>query len=146
MSKIKLRIWHCCFRSFIVCSLSHISTRATNVPSNRRCYTPIMKLLLAAMFMAAFSYFDSKGILTDHIPVKINTISKFTFTTRIQDPTSKPASASQSPQQARAAVGSPTRVWRYVIIGSAIIILALVGVIALYRLKRYIEARNTAGR
>ncbi len=39
-------------------------------------------------------------------------------------------------------IGSETRVWRYVVLGSAVVILVPIGVIAGFRLKHTINKRN----
>ncbi|MEJ7849062.1 MAG: hypothetical protein WKF92_13340 [Pyrinomonadaceae bacterium] len=99
----------------------------------------MMKILLAAVLLGLFS---SANIWSD-LAAHNTAIIGFALTLQSQSIESKPPSAAQSPEQERAAVGSPTRVWRYVIIGSAIVVFALAGVIAAFKLKRYIAGRKT---
>ena len=104
-----------------------------------------MKFLLAVALMATFSMANLPGSFLENNQFEFGSPIKLALTSQIQNGESKPPSAVESRQQERAAVGSPTRVWRYVIIGSAIVILALIGVIAAFRLKRYIAGRHTSG-
>lgn len=111
--------------------------------TNWQCYNQNMNILLTAVLMVVFSPVSTPHISAEHILFQFSSIGELTAFSQIQNGVFNQSSAERTPRQEPRAIGSPTRVWRYVIIGSAIAILALIGVISSFRLKRYFAGRNT---
>lgn len=105
-------------------------------PQTMQWYTRLMNILLAAVL--AITFF---GSITPS--PQLNRESSVFSTVALQLQNDSRNQASPSPRdQAPDTITSPTRVWRYVIIGSAVVILALIGVFAGFRFASRDRTRN----
>ncbi|MBC7901305.1 MAG: hypothetical protein H7070_14770 [Saprospiraceae bacterium] len=90
-----------------------------------------MKMFLFAVILS-LGFFQSVGAI--QTKTEIRYVQALALQNQNEPSNSNPAS--QPPQQRRGEIGSPTRVWRYVVIGFGVLIFILIGVTAAFKLKR----------
>lgn len=110
------------------------------VSTDMQCYTRVMIIMATAVLAITFS------VAMMPIPSVSSDAGGFsTVVLQVQSNLPDPSVNTQQREQRPDLVASPTRVWRYVIIGSAVVLVALIGVLVGFRFKNRSKAGGPLG-